>query len=559
MITPIAGHRSAHRAFRQSVADRMNRHRSRPSWACTAQFVALLAVDLALLAAHADAAEPEPKRGGTLIFAVDAEPSNYDCHANVSFAFLHPVAPHYSTLLKFDTANYPQVVGDLAASWSVSPDKLTYSFKLRPGVLFHDGTLLTSADVRASYQRIVHPPPGVVSSRRVDYASIGAIDTPDPLSVVFHLQWPDAAMLANFASPWNCIYEAAKLEADPQFPRTHVLGTGPFVFVEHVKGKYWRGARWEHYFQHDKPYLDGYEADFMSGAPVVQGIEAGRIMGSFRSFTPAERDRLATALGDRVSVYESPWLIDLMLVFNTKRPPFDDERVRRALSLAIDRWGMADELSSGTFMKYVGGLLRPGFAMATPEEALTRLPGFSRDIAASRAEARRLLADAGHSDLSVTLVNRDVAIPYGPGADAVIEAWRTIGVTATQIKLNTNDWQAALEGGHFAVAFDFAGDYVDNPTLQLAKYVSRDLSPANYSGSTDRLLDALYIGQAISTDPQQRARMVRDFERHVVTSAYAVPILWWNRIVVTSASLRGWNMTPSHYIGQDLTDVWLDR
>ena len=169
--------------------------------------------------APAQRPEPAPKHGGTLVFAVDAEPSNYDCQANVSFAFLHPVAPHYSTLLKFDTANYPQVIGDLAESWSVSPDKLTYSFRLRPEVLFHDGTPLTSADVKASYQRIAHPPAGVISARQVDYASISAIDTPDPLTVVFHLQWPDAAMLANFASPWNCIYQGAKLAADPQFPQ----------------------------------------------------------------------------------------------------------------------------------------------------------------------------------------------------------------------------------------------------------------------------------------------------------------------------------------------------
>ncbi|MBV8521498.1 MAG: hypothetical protein JOY71_05100, partial [Acetobacteraceae bacterium] len=116
-----------------------------------------------------------PKRGGTLVFAVDSEPANYDCHANVSFAFLHPVAPHYSTLLKFDTANYPQIVGDLAQSWSISPDRRTYTFKLHPGILFHDGTKLTSADVKASYQRIIAPPPGVVSSRQVDYASIASI------------------------------------------------------------------------------------------------------------------------------------------------------------------------------------------------------------------------------------------------------------------------------------------------------------------------------------------------------------------------------------------------
>jgi peptide/nickel transport system substrate-binding protein len=512
------------------------------------------------VAGHAAwAADPAPKRGGNLVFAVDSEPSNYDCHSNVSFAFLHPVAPHYSTLLKFDTANYPQVIGDLAQSWSVSADKLVYSFKIRPGVLFHDGTPLSSADVKASYQRIVHPPPGVISARQVDYASIGSIETPDPLSIVFRLQWPDAAMLANFASPWNCVYEAAKLQADPLFPQTHVLGSGPFVFVEHVRGKYWKGARWERYFQPGKPYLDGYEADFMSGAAVIQGMQAGRVMGSFRSFTPVERDTLEAALGDRVTTYESPWLIDLVLVFNTKQPPFDDARVRRALSLAIDRWGMAEALSRTTFLKFVGGLMRPGSTLATAEEALAPMPGFSRDITASRAEARRLLAEAGHSDLKFNLVNRDVPIPYGPGADAVIAAWTTIGVTATQTKLNTRDWQSVLESGRFEAAFDFSGDYFDNPTLQLAKYVSRDLSPSNYSRSTDRFLDALYIGQAISTDPQQRSRMVRDFERHALTEAYAVPILWWDRIVVTSARLKGWNMTPSHYIGQDLTDVWLDR
>src|SRR3954465_12296043 len=159
---------------------------------------AFLAFALLPIAASALAQQAaQPKRGGTLQFAVDAEPPNYDCHANVSFAFIHPVAPHYSTLLKFDGANYPQVKGDLADSWTVSPDKKTYTFKLRPNVLFHDGSKLTSADVKASYERIVKPPEGVVSARQVNYSSIAAIETPDPLTVIFRLKWPEAAMLAN--------------------------------------------------------------------------------------------------------------------------------------------------------------------------------------------------------------------------------------------------------------------------------------------------------------------------------------------------------------------------
>jgi len=507
---------------------------------------------------HAASAEPAPKRGGTLVFAVDAEPPNYDCHANFSFVFIHPIIPHYSTLLKFDTANYPQIVGDLAESWNVSADRRTYTFKLRRNVLFHDGSPLTSADVKASYDRITRPPEGVLSVRQADYSAISGIDTPDPATVVFHLQWPDAAMLANFASPWNCIYSAARLKEDPLFPKTHVLGTGPFVFVEHVKKDHWTGKRWDKYFLAGKPYLDGYRADFVAGAAAVKAMENGRIMAQFRSFTPAERDEMVETVGDRVLVRESPWITYLALVFNAHRPPFDDARVRRALSLAIDRWHGAETLADTTFLKYVGGLMRPGTAMSIPEAELVTIPGFSRDIVASRAEARRLLAEAGVPGLAFTLTNRnDVPIPYGPAGDFVMAAWREIGVQVTQEMLSTKDWQTALETGRFAAATDLAADYFDDPTIQLARYVSRDLSPINHSGSTDRYLDALFIGQAISTDIRQRANIVREFERHALTEAFTVPLLWWNRIIVTAEKFKGWNVSPSHYIGQDLADAWL--
>src|SRR5258708_5830090 len=394
---------------------------------------AILAGFAAMLATHATAAaELRPAWGGILPFAVDAEPPNYDCHANFSFVFIHPVIPHYSTLLKFDTANYPQVVGDIAEGWSVSADRLTYTFRLRQNVLFHDGSRLTSADVKASYDRIIHPPQGVLSVRRADYGAVTGIDTPDPATVIFHLQWPDAAMLANFASPWNCIYNAAKLKEDPLFPKTHVLGTGPFVFVEHQKGDHWTGKRWDKYFLVGRPYLDGYRANFIAGAAQVEAMEKGRIMAQFRSFSPAERDEMVKAIGDRIEVREGPWTSYLAVAFNATRPPFDDARVRRALSLAIDRWHGAQALADTTFLKYVGGLMRPGTAISMPEVELVTLPGFSRDIAASRAEARRLLAEAGVANLEVTLTNRkDVPIPYGPPGEFVVAACAEIGVQAT--------------------------------------------------------------------------------------------------------------------------------
>jgi len=500
-----------------------------------------------------------PRHGGILEFAVDAEPPNYDCHANISFAFIHSVAPQYSTLLKFSTADYPDVKGDLAQSWTVSPDRTTYTFKLRPHILFHDGSPLTARDVAASYHRIIDPPPGVVSVRRADYAAIASIETPDETTVVFRLRWPDSSMLSNFASPWNCIYSADKLQVDPKFPDTHVMGSGPFVFVEHVKGDHWSGRRWDRYYRPGLPYLDGFRADYVRGDAAIKGLESGRVLAGFRSVTPQQRDALVNAMGDKAVVYSSPWNVALLLTFNSRMPPFNDQRVREALSLAIDRWDAANALAGTSFLKFVGGIMRPGSEMSASETELTQLPGFSHDIAASRAEARRLLAAAGQSNLHLTITNRsDVPIPFSAGGELLVASWAKIGVIAKVDSMPTKQWQADLEAGHFQAALDFVSEPVDDPTLTLAHYISPGLSPLNHSGATDPFLDALFVGQAVTADPRQRLQIIRQFEREALAQADNVPLLWWNRIVVLSRRVHGWHITPSSFIGQDLADVWLE-
>ncbi|CAN0208801.1 unnamed protein product, partial [Phaeothamnion confervicola] len=203
--------------------------------------IRLLMGCVAVLFALTCAAAETPVSGGLLKFAVGAEPPNYDCHAQSSFAFIHPVRPHYSTLLKFDTAQYPKIIGDVAESWAVAKDGLTYTFKLKKGVKFHDGSILSSEDIKATYDRIRKPPKGVLSLREEGYADITTIETPDPLTVVFKLKKPNASMLSNFASPWDCIYSAAKLKIDPNWPARNIMGTGPFTFVEHVAGSHWSG------------------------------------------------------------------------------------------------------------------------------------------------------------------------------------------------------------------------------------------------------------------------------------------------------------------------------
>jgi peptide/nickel transport system substrate-binding protein len=516
-----------------------------------------LTVIFAALFACGAAAEV-PKRGGTLNFSVVAEPPNYDCHGSTTFALIHPVAPHYSLLVKFDAYDYPKVVPDLAESWSVSPDKMTYTFKIRSGVTFHDGSQLTATDVKASYDRIINPPQGVVSIRKAYYEDL-TVASPDPATVVFKLKNPMAGVLEALASPFNCIYSAAKLKQNPRYPETEIMGSGPFTFVEHVKGASWTGKRFEGYYDKTRPYLDGYKAFFVKSNGVVPGILGGQFDGEFRGRNPSEKAQLLARMKDDVSVFEGTWVSDLIIVFNTTRKPFDDVRVRQALSLAVDRWGGATALSKISILKYVGGVMRPGYAMALPESELVKLPGFSKDAANSREQAKQLLKAAGQEELKFKLLNRNVAEPYTPGAVYSIDQWRRVGVVVEHEQLETKLYQERVAAGDFDVAIEFQSDYSDDPTQQFAKFLTKKLSPSGYSGHTDTKLDELYETQRRTMDPVERTKIVREMERYALTQAYNVPLLWWQRIIVNNKKIKGWYLTPSHYLWQDLSTVWLDQ
>ena len=130
------------------------------------------------------------------------------------------MAPCYSTLLQIDPYQYPKVIGDVATEWKITPDGLTYTFKIRHGIRFHDGSPLTAADVKATYDKIVSPPADVLSIRMNAYTEVASIEAPDPSTVVFRLKFPSASLLNNLASPWNVIYPKTYLNKDPNYFKT---------------------------------------------------------------------------------------------------------------------------------------------------------------------------------------------------------------------------------------------------------------------------------------------------------------------------------------------------
>ena len=506
-----------------------------------------------------EARAQQPKKGGTLNFAISAETPHYDPHGSDTFATLHFSSPFYSTLLTFNLDRYPEVKGDLAASWTVAEDLMTYTFKLHPGVKFHNGQDLTSEDVKATYDRLRNPPAGVVSTRKATFADIGTIETPDPTTVVFKMKAVNAAMLEHFASPFNTVYSAKDLAADPNGPKTKINGTGPFSFTEHVKGSHVAGKKNEHYFRKGLPYLDGFKGVFtLQAAAMLNALQGGQLLAEFRGISPAERDRLVQAMGDKIRIEESSWTLNLLISFNTERKPFDDVRVRRALLLAIDRWGGSQGLSRISTLRSVGGVIRPGSPLATPADELARLPGFWHDIKKSREEAKKLLAEAGVPNLKFVLWNRNLAMPYTPAGIFLVDQWRQIGVEVEHKQSDTSPYIAAMTSGNFDVAIDFSNLFMDDSTLALAKYLSFDKAPQNMSRSKDAELDKIYADHIRERDPAKRKAMVAAFEKRLFEQAYQQPLLWWYRIVPTHKTVMGWKMSPSHNLGQDLAEVWLN-
>jgi peptide/nickel transport system substrate-binding protein len=502
-------------------------------------------------------AQGTPQRGGILTFAVAAEPPTYDLHQSATFAVMHRVAPHYSTLLCYEPGNYPNIVGDLAASFDIAPDLLTYTFRLHPNVRFHDGTPCTSEDVRASYQRMIAPEPPVTSNRQPSFSQIASMETPDPLTIIFKMKKVDASIMDTFASPWNSIFSAARLAQDPQFPVRNIMGTGPFRFVEHVAGSHWVGQRFDGYFREGHPYLDGFRAITMSPAAMVNALSGRQVLAEFRGFTPNERDRIVRALGQEAKVQESSWMLHMLLTINCEKPPFNDVRVRRALTLAIDRWGGSDSLRRISQLGDVGGLVRPGSEWSATPAEMEQWTGYGRNMAANRAEARRLLKEAGQENLSFTLTNRNIQ-PYTTIGVFLIDQFRQIGVRVEHQQVELAAWYAAQGAGNFQVFVDSFTQFSDDPTNVLVKYISYDRAPdVACARATDRELDALFDAQAEEVDKAKRKQLVRQFETRAMDQAYAFPILWWQRIVVMNSRVQGWWMSPTHMIYQDLRDVWL--
>jgi peptide/nickel transport system substrate-binding protein len=519
-----------------------------------------------VLLSYAALADDTPKRGGTLTYLIPADaPPSFDGHREATFATLHAVAPFYSVLVRADPENPSDTTHFVCDVCTTVPeptdDGRTWTFSIRGDVKFTDGTPMTADDVAASWNHIVDPPTDVISPRKGYYSMVDKIEATDPHTVMFHLKYATSAFLPALADPYAFLYKKETLDRDPHWYENNILGSGPFRFKEYQTGQSISGERNPDYYRPGLPYLDGFVGIFAEKqATRFAAIRGDRAAIEFRGFPPATRDELKADLGDQITVQESDWNCGNPITPNHQRKPFDDVRVRRALSLAIDRWGDAPAMAKISVMHTVGGVAFPGSPLAATKDELQQLAGWWPDIEKSRAEARRLLKEADQEDLSFELLNRNVDQPYKFNGLWVIDEWSKIGVKVTQRVLQTGPFDEAVRNGDFVAFVDGDCQTIVNPLLDGTKFLPASVSPSNYGRYDDPEAVALYDKMLRETDFAKQRALMREFEKYVLdTQAHEIFLLWRYRIVPYRSYVKGWKISPSHYVNQDLATIWLDR
>ena len=525
----------------------------------------LLAILLAVVAMPA-LADEEPKRGGILNYMIPADaPPSFDGHRETTYATVHTAAPFYSVLIRINPDN-PSSTSDFVCDLCTTipqptDDGKTYAFKIRQGVKFHDGSPLTAADVAASWNAIIHPPKGVISARESFYVMVDKVEAPDPSTVIFDLKFATGAFLPALADPFAWIYKKEILDKDPHWYEKNVLGSGPFKFAGYETGQSIKGVRNPDYYHKGLPYLDGFTGIYADKQAVrVDAIRADRAAMEFRGLPPSARDELVKELGDKITVQQSDWNCALLATPNHKKKPFDDARVRRALALAVDQWRGAPALSKIAIVRTAGGIVFPGSPLAATKDELMQIAGFWPVIEKSREEAKRLLKEAGAEGLTFELLNRNVDQPYKYVATWLIDEWSKVGLHVKQRVLPTGPFFEALRSAAFDVAMDFNCQSVVNPLLDIGKFLPHSVYSENYGNYEDQKEIDLYQQMLHETDFARQRVLMRQLEKYVLdTEAHMLQTPWYYRIIPYRSYVKGWKISPSHYVNQDLSTVWLDK
>lgn len=503
----------------------------------------------------AGAATPAPKRGGTFTYRINAEPPSLNLWTEFTYIVSGAIAPVYNQLVQLDPLDDSKIAPDLAKSWEyTNPDKTELVFKLQDGTItFHDGKPFTAEDVKATYDWLKSPPQGVTSQRTTAARNIDSIQVVDDKTVRFRLKQPSASFLSaitnhHFAMGAKHIVTQTNtlLTADQQ-----PIGTGPFVLKSHKRNNVVDMERNKNYWRSDRPYVDAVSVYIIeTDQTALTNFLAGQIL-LIRPLI-ADVPRIEKELGPRAVVHLTPGLARSALIPNGTRPPFNDPRMREALSAAIDRDEYNAIRSEGKGFK--GSYTNPQGPWALPQAELVKFTGYNGK--ADIQKAKQLMAAAGYADgyKGRMPVRQDFeenavanqAMLKRAGFDFTLDVQRSAVFT-----------QTATAGDFDVLTHTWATPFDDPDDAFAEMLIHPDRAGRNWARIVTPEVDRLFDLQRVEFDTAKRKQLVNECDKAALGNYPNIIIQYGVEINAHHTTVRGYKPHTTPFTNHRWEHIWL--
>ncbi len=501
---------------------------------------------LVIVAAAAPSPAPAgeaPRYGGTLVFAIGANPETLNPAVTTGVEALAVACKMFNGLIYLDRDWNPQP--ELAESWTISPDGLTYTFRLVRNAKWHDGRPFTSADVKFTFEEVLakfHP------RTRTAFANLDRVEAPDPYTVVVRFRKPYAPFLQQMTCQEGAIlpkhlYEGTDVLKNPR-NLDNPVGTGPFRWGSWTRGDHILMVRNEHYFRPGMPYLDRVVAKIMPDpASRILALEAGEV-DYIQSFFLLKQEVARLRSNPGVQVKQDTDLPGNFLLFcNIGHKPLDDKRVRHALAMGVNRRQILEQA--------VFGLGAPGKSAIhvglkwahNPEVDYDRLFPYDPAKANAALDAAGLPRAADGKRFRLRLVYNVAQAGFTPMAEIIRNNWQDLGVEVT---LEPLEFQLTIDKVYTRGDFDVtiqpyttAGDPAIGITRAYATATTPPRPFTNPSGYSNPKLDELFARAVATPNRAERARAYFEAQRIIADDLPALNLIDRTEVDVASAKFRG--------------------
>ena len=384
--------------------------------------------------------EGSPKRGGTLRTAFGVTMTHFDAHQGGG---THVLCHMYNNLVRNNLVDgLRTVIPDLAESWEVGEGGLSFTFHLRDGVNYHDGEAFSSADVVATFNRILDPPEGIISPMRANFTFVDSVEAVDDSTVQFNLNSPRPFFL-NLLTPTNALIYSKKSLEENNYDMRQVIapGTGAFRFVDHLPAEKWVLERNPDYWDPELPYVDGLEMlhvpAWSDRGTAVLTDQADMSWNVAKETWDEGKNRPDSMQANQLANFGAYWVF-----MNNREAPFDDPRVRKAIHLAVSKQNMAAAFGTQELIN-ITRWVPQGDPYATTPEELATMPGYRAEKDEDIATALQLMADAGYGD---GLSGIELLAAAGPQGELLAPAFQDMLKRQLNIETDIRIVERALLG-----------------------------------------------------------------------------------------------------------------